>query len=267
MSAAISTERILSVHHWNHTLFSFTTTRQSGFRFENGQFVTLGLEIEGKKVMRAYSIASPNYADYLEFLSIKVPEGRLTSYLQHIQVGDPILVSKKPTGTLLLHDLKPTGKHLYLLATGTGLAPFLSLIRDPEVYEQYEKVILFHGVRYESELAYRHYIEKELPQDEFLGQEVTNQLLYYPCVTQEKFYNQGRITDLILSNKLIEDLNERNKHLNLTPFDPTFDRVMLCGSAMMLKDTSAILRDRGFEVSRRIGQPADCVIEHAFVES
>jgi ferredoxin--NADP+ reductase len=256
----ISIENILSVHHWNDTLFSFKTTRQNSFRFENGQFVTLGLEINGRRVMRAYSIVSPNYADYLEFFSIKVPNGRLTSTLQHIKVGDQILVSKKPTGTLLLQDLKPGGRYLYFLSTGTGLAPFMSLIQDPNIYDQYEKIVLFHGVRYKSELAYSDFIRSELVKNEFLGDLIQQKLLYYPCVTRENFDHQGRITDLITSNKLAHDLD-------LPLMNPLNDRVMLCGSAAMLKDTAAILSDLGFVVSRRIGQIADCVVEHAFVES
>lgn len=151
--SSLATERVLSVHHWNESLFSFRTTRDPGLRFENGQFVMIGLDVGGKPLTRAYSIASPNYEEHLEFFSIKVPDGPLTSRLQHLRPGDPIVVSKKPTGTLVLHDLKP-GKHLYLLATGTGLAPFLSVIQDPETYERFEKVVLVHGVRFVSELAY-----------------------------------------------------------------------------------------------------------------
>lgn len=163
----LNTERVLSVHHWNDSLFSFKTTRDPGLRFENGQFVMIGLEVEGRPLMRAYSIASPNYEDHLEFYSIKVPNGPLTSRLQHLQVGDSIRVSKKPTGTLLLDDLRP-GKNLYLLATGTGLAPFLSLIQEPEAYERYEKIVLVHGVRFVSELAYAEFITQQLPENEFL---------------------------------------------------------------------------------------------------
>src|SRR5690554_6087027 len=158
--AHLGTERVLSVHHWNDTLFSFTTTRDASLRFENGQFVMIGMEVDGKPLMRAYSIASANYDDHLEFLSIKVPDGPLTSRLQHLKVGDSLLVSRKPVGTLLLHDLLP-GKHLYLFATGTGLAPFMSIIQDPEAYERFEKVILMHGVRFKSELAYADFIQNE----------------------------------------------------------------------------------------------------------
>ncbi|MFP3693055.1 ferredoxin--NADP reductase, partial [Burkholderia sp. SIMBA_048] len=140
-------ETVLSVHHWTDTLFSFTCTRDQALRFDNGQFTMVGLEVDGKPLMRAYSLASANYEEHLEFLSIKVPDGPLTSQLQHLKEGDEIIISKKPTGTLVLDDLNP-GKHLYLLSTGTGLAPFMSVIQDPETYERFEKVILVHGVRY-----------------------------------------------------------------------------------------------------------------------
>jgi ferredoxin--NADP+ reductase len=256
--SALATEKVLSVHHWNDTLFSFKTTRDPGLRFENGQFVMIGLQAEGKPLLRAYSIASPNYEEHLEFFSIKVPNGPLTSRLQHLQVGEDVLVSRKPTGTLVLHDLKP-GKHLYLLSTGTGLAPFMSLIQDPEAYEQYEKIVLIHGVRYVNELAYEKFITEELPQNEFFGEEVRNKLIYYPTVTREPYRNQGRLTDLIESGKLFTDIG-------LPPLDPAVDRAMICGSPQMLADTSALLDRRGFQVSPRIGDPGDYVIERAFVE-
>ncbi len=253
-----STERVLSVHHWNDTLFSFKTTRDAGLRFENGQFVMIGLEVDGRPLTRAYSIASPNYEEYLEFFSIKVPNGPLTSRLQHLQVGDELLVSKKPTGTLVTHDLKPA-KNLYFLSTGTGLAPFMSLIQDIEVYDRFEKVVLIHGVRHLSELAYADFIEKELPNNEFLGEEVRNKLIYYPTVTREPFRNQGRLTDLITSGKLFDDIG-------LPALDPKNDKVMICGSPQMLKDSEALLDARGFIVSPRVGEPGDYVIERAFVE-
>ena len=191
-----STEKILSVHHWNDTLFSFKTTRQDGLRFENGQFVMIGLEVDGRPLARAYSVASPNYDEHLEFLSIKVQDGPLTSRLQHIKVGDDILVSRKPTGTLIIHDLKP-GKNLYLLSTGTGLAPYMSLIQDIEVYDRFEKIILIHGVRKINDLAYADFIENELPNNEFFGEEIKKKLIYYPTVTREPYKNEGRLTDLI----------------------------------------------------------------------
>jgi ferredoxin--NADP+ reductase len=200
-----STEKILSVHHWNDTLFSFKTTRQDGLRFENGQFVMIGLEVDGRPLARAYSVASPNYDEHLEFLSIKVQNGPLTSRLQHIKVGDELLVSRKPTGTLVIHDLKPA-KNLYLFSTGTGLAPYMSLIQDIEVYDRFEKVILVHGVRKINDLAYKEFIENDLPNNEFFGEEIRNQLIYYPTVTRESFKNEGRLTDLVKSGKLFDDI-------------------------------------------------------------
>jgi ferredoxin--NADP+ reductase len=256
--STFATERVLSVHHWNDTLFSFKTTRDPGLRFENGQFVMIGLQVDGRPLVRAYSIASPNYEEYLEFFSIKVPNGPLTSRLQHLKVNDEVLVSRKPTGTLVIHDLKP-GKHLYYLSTGTGLAPFMSLIQDIEVYDRFEKVVLIHGVRHVNELAYADFIEKELPNNAFFGEEVRNKLIYYPTVTREPFRNQGRLTDLINSGKLFADIG-------LPPLDPAADRAMICGSPQMLTDTSALLDERGFKVSSRIGEPGDYVIERAFVE-
>ncbi|HZJ93704.1 MAG TPA: ferredoxin--NADP reductase [Thiopseudomonas sp.] len=254
----LNVEQVLSVHHWNDTLFSFKTTRDPGLRFENGQFVMIGLEVEGRPLMRAYSIASPNYEDHLEFFSIKVPDGPLTSRLQHLKVGDSIQVSKKPTGTLLLSDLLP-GKNLYLLSTGTGLAPFISVIQDPETYERFEKVILVHGVRYISDVAYSDFITENLPDNEYFGEELRNKLIYYPTVTREPFRNQGRMTELMRSGKLFADIG-------LPPMNPEHDRAMICGGPEMLDDTSALLNELGFKVSPRLGTAADYVIERAFVE-
>ena len=253
-----STEKILSVHHWNDTLFSFKTTRQDGLRFENGQFVMIGLEVDGRPLARAYSVASPNYDEHLEFLSIKVQNGPLTSRLQHIKVGDELLVSRKPTGTLVIHDLKPA-KNLYLFSTGTGLAPYMSLIQDIEVYDRFEKVVLVHGVRRRNDLAYEGFIENDLPNNEFFGEEIRNQLIYYPTVTRESFKNEGRLTDLIKSGKLFDDIG-------LSKMNPIEDRAMICGSPEMLKDTQDLLDSMDFKVSPRIGEPGDYVIEHAFVE-
>ena len=177
MSAFI-TERVTAVRHWNDTLFSFRTSRDESLRFRNGQFVMIGLEVNGKPLARAYSIASANYEPELEFFSIKVPNGPLTSRLQHINVGDPILVSRKPVGTLVLDDLRP-GRNLYLLSTGTGLAPFLSIVKDPETYERFERVVLVHGVRHINDLAYADYLQNQLPQDENIGEEVRAKLSYY----------------------------------------------------------------------------------------
>jgi ferredoxin--NADP+ reductase len=250
-------ETVLSVHHWNDTLFSFKTTRDRGLRFKNGHFLMLGLEIEGRPLLRAYSVASPNYADYLEFYSIKVPGGPLTSHLQNIKVGDSVLVSKKPTGTLVLSTLQP-GKRLFMLSTGTGLAPFMSIIRDPETYEQFEHVVIVHGVRFKNELGYADYIKNELPQDELLGESVQKQLHYYPTVTRETYENQGRITQLLETGKLCQDLGQGE-------LNPEHDRVMMCGSPGMLTDLVAQLESRGFREGAT-HTPAQYTIERAFVE-
>ncbi|MBK9521887.1 MAG: ferredoxin--NADP reductase [Rhodocyclaceae bacterium] len=253
-----ATEHVISVHHWNDTLFSFRTTRDPGLRFENGHFVMIGLEVEGKTIARAYSIASANHDEHLEFFSIKVANGPLTSRLQNIKVGDPILVSRKPTGTLVLRDLKP-GKNLYMFSSGTGLAPFLSLIHDPETYERFENVVLVHGVRFINELAYAELIETRLPEHEYLGEMVKERLIYYPTVTREAFRNEGRITTLIESGKLCADIG-------LPPLNPETDRAMICGSPAMLGDISKLLDQRGFVISPHTGVAGDYVIERAFVE-
>ncbi len=258
MSAFLE-ERVLSVHHWTDRLFSFTTTRDQALRFSNGHFTMIGLRGDnGKPLLRAYSIASANYEEHLEFLSIKVPDGPLTSKLQHIQVGDTIVVGRKPTGTLLIDYLLP-GKNLYLMSTGTGLAPFMSIIRDPETYERFEKVILVHGVRQVNELAYHDYITQDLPANEFLGEMVSEQLLYYPTVTREPYKNQGRLTDLIENGKLFADLG-------LPKLDPATDRVMICGSPGMLKDLKRICEEHGL-AEGNTSTPGAFVIERAFAES
>lgn len=258
MSAFIE-ERVLTVHHWTDRLFSFTTTRDTGFRFSNGHFTMIGLrQPNGKPLLRAYSIASANYEEHLEFLSIKVPDGPLTSQLQHIQPGDTIVMGRKPTGTLLLDYLLP-GKNLYLMGTGTGLAPWMSIIRDPDTYERFEKVILMHGVRQVEELAYRDYITQELPQHEFLGEMVSNQLIYYPTVTREPFERQGRIGNLIESGQVARELG-------LPDLNPETDRVMICGSPEMLKSLKELCEKRGFKEGNT-STPGDFVIERAFVES
>lgn len=256
--AAFNSEQVLSVRHWNDTLFSFTTTRDAALRFHNGHFVMLGLEVDGKPLTRAYSIASANYEENLEFLSIKVQNGPLTSRLQHLKAGDSVLVSRKPVGSLLVDDLKP-GKHLYLFATGTGLAPFMSIIKDPDVYERFEKVVLIHGVRFASELAYADFIQDELPRNEYFGEAVRQKLVYYPTVTREPFRNQGRITHLVETGRLFEDIG-------LPLLNPESDRAMLCGSPHMLADIGGMLDERGFVVSSGVGHAGDYVIERAFVE-
>ncbi len=256
--AAFDTERVTSVHHWNDSLFTFTCTRAASLRFESGHFVMVGLEVDGKPLMRAYSIASAHYAEELEFFSIKVQNGPLTSKLQHLQPGDPVLIGRKPTGTLVLSDLLP-GKNLYLFATGTGLAPFLSIIRDPDTYERFDKVVLVHGVRVGSELAYADFIEAELPRHDYLGEQVSQKLIYYPTVTREAFRNQGRLTTLIENGKLTADIG-------LPPLNPETDRAMICGGPAMLADLRVVLDAQGFAISKGIGQAGHYVIERAFVE-
>ncbi|MFN7136852.1 MAG: ferredoxin--NADP reductase [Thermomonas sp.] len=263
MASPFGTETVLDVRHWTDAYFSFTTTRDDGFRFDNGQFVMIGLDVDGKPLMRAYSIASANWEEQLEFFSIKVADGPLTSRLQHIRPGDTILIGRKPTGTLLISDLHP-GRNLYLLGTGTGLAPWLSVIKDPATYERFEHVVLCHGVRGAADLAYRDYIERELPRHELLGEVLRERLHYYPAVSREAFDyrgrdHRGRITDHLDSGRIAAALG-------LDALDPARDRAMICGSPQMLTDFRAILDRRGFTASPRIGSPGEYVFERAFVE-
>ncbi|TWT23193.1 ferredoxin--NADP reductase [Luteimonas marina] len=263
MSSAFGTETVLDVRHWTDSYFSFTTTRDDGFRFENGQFVMIGLQTGGKPLLRAYSIASANWEEQLEFFSIKVPDGPLTSRLQHVRPGDEVLIGRKPTGTLLISDLHP-GRNLYLLGTGTGLAPWLSIVKDPETYERFDKVVLCHGVRQVQDLAYRDYFVNELPHHEYLGEQIAARLLYYPAVSREPFVfrghdHQGRLTELMADGRMMA-------HLGLDPLDPVKDRAMICGSPQMLADFRALLDGRGFTAAPRIGTPGDYVFERAFVE-
>jgi ferredoxin--NADP+ reductase len=218
----------------------------------------LGLEVEGKPLLRAYSIVSANYADELEFYSIKVQDGPLTSRLQNIVPGDEVLVGKKPTGTLVLDGLRP-GRNLYLLATGTGLAPFLSLVRDPETYERFDKVIVTHTVREVADLNYRRFLSHDLPTDPDLGEWVAPKLIYYPTVTREPFVTQGRITDLIETGQFFDDIG-------LPPLDRSRDRVMLCGGPSVLADLKAQLLVRDYEEGS-VANPGDFVLERAFVET
>ncbi|MEM1404625.1 MAG: ferredoxin--NADP reductase [Pseudomonadota bacterium] len=255
--AAVTPAKVTEVKHWNDRLFSFKTERDPGFRFENGHFTMVGLQVENKPLLRAYSIASTNYDDELEFLSIKVEDGPLTSRLQHIKVGDEVLLGKKPVGSLVLTDLRP-GRNLYLFATGTGLAPFMAIIRDPDAYEKFDKVVLVHGVRRVSDLAYEDYLTSQLQQDEYLGEEIREKFVYFPTVTREPFRNQGRITDHLIAGNI-------QKELGLPELDPSQDRAMICGSIAMLEDISKQLDEFGFEVSPNQGTQGDYVIERAFV--
>jgi ferredoxin--NADP+ reductase len=255
--AAIGKERVLQVRHWTDTQFSFTTTRDPGFRFASGQFVMVGLLLGERQLLRAYSIASASHEEQLEFLSIKVPDGPLTSRLQHVRSGDEILVSRKPTGTLLLDDLRP-GRRLYLLSTGTGAAPFLSLIKDPQIYERFDEVIFVHGVRWIRESLVAWHAVERVRDHEYLGPAASGKLRFYPAVTRERHANRGRLTSLIESGKLFSDLA-------LPPFDPADDRLMVCGNPSMLTDTRKLLDAYGFVISPGIGEAGDYVIERAFV--
>jgi ferredoxin/flavodoxin---NADP+ reductase len=256
MSAFLE-EKVLEVHHWTDRLFTFKTTREPTLRFSNGHFTMIGLRVNEKPLLRAYSIVSANYEDHLEFLSIKVPDGPLTSRLQHIKVGDTVIVGKKPTGTLLIDYLLP-GKRLFLLSTGTGLAPFMSIVRDPATYEKFEQIILVHGVRQKDELAYHDLLVEHLPAHELIGELVTSQLRYYPTVTREAYRNMGRVTDLIQTGKMFEDLE-------IPSLDSATDRVMICGSPGMLKDLKHMLEAQGFHEGNT-SKPGDFVIERAFAE-
>ena len=257
-SSYLDEEKVLSVHHWTDRLFSFTCTRSASLRFSNGHFTMIGLMGDkGRPLLRAYSIVSPNYEEELEFLSIKVPDGPLTGRLQHIKPGDTVLVGHKPTGTLLIDYLLPA-KRLYLFGTGTGLAPYMSIVRDPETYEKFETVVLVHGCRLAAELAYRDYLTNELPKHEFLGEMVSQQLKYYPTVTREPFVTQGRIPQLVESGQMARDLG-------LPELNPAEDRAMICGSPQMLKSVREMLEKRGFKEGNT-STPGDFVVERAFVD-
>lgn len=250
-------ETVLDVRFWTDRLFSFRTSRSPSFRYESGMFTMIGLPVEGRPLVRAYSIASPAYSDELEFLSIVVENGPLTSRLRHIKEGDEILVGGKPTGTLLLGNLLP-GRNLYLLATGTGLAAYLGLIRDPEVYQRFERVILVHGVRHVAELAFREFLQDELQNDPLVGEEAATQFLYVPTVTREPFIREGRITTLLTNNGL-------ETSLGLPPIDRENDRFMICGGQEMLHELSEFLETRGFQEGSNAA-PGDFVVEKAFAQ-
>jgi len=256
---ALFVETVLSVHHWTDTLFTLTASRDPAFRFESGQFTMVGIPVNGKPLLRAYSMVSAKYEETLEFLSIKVPHGPLTSRLMHIKPGDPLYVGRKPTGTLVIDYLLP-GRTLFLLATGTGIAPFMSIIKDPATYERFESVVLTHGCRYGNELAYRDWITEELPEHELVGEDVSEKLTYYPTVTRggPGKWREGRITDLIVSGTLFDDLGRG-------PFDPAWDRIMICGGPEMLADCRRLSEEAAFDEGSS-GKPGTYVIEKAFVE-
>ena len=253
---ALLKEKVTEIHHWTDKTFSFKTTRDMSFRFKNGEFAMIGLEIDGKPLLRAYSVVSPNHEDHLEFLSIKVPNGPLTSKLQHIKIDDEIIVNSKPTGTLVCDYLLP-GRNLFLFSTGTGLAPFMSIVRDPETYEKFEKIILTHTVRTSKELAYKDLL-KNLNNDEIYSEVTRNNFIYFNTVTREKWDNQGRITDWIKENTLW-------KKVGVESFKPEIDRVMICGSEEMTFDLKKIFEKLGSkEGSTKI--QGGFVIEKAFAE-
>lgn len=257
-STTLTVETVRRVRHWNAHLFSFSITRSPSFRFRSGEFVMLGLLGEGRPLLRAYSIASPAYADELEFLSIKVPDGPLTARLKLIQTGDQIFLGRKPTGTLVADALTP-GNRLFLLSTGTGLAPFLSLVRDPDIYERFGQIILVHSVRQVSDLAFRTELESQLAGDPLVQDQALIQLNYVPTVTREPFRTQGRISTLIEDGRLFERIKGPRR------FDPSMDRIMMCGSMAMIRDFSARLRALGFEEGSN-AKPGQFVIERAFVD-
>ena len=253
---ALLKEKVTEIHHWTDKTFSFKTTRDMSFRFKNGEFAMIGLEIDGKPLLRAYSVVSPNHEDHLEFLSIKVPNGPLTSKLQHIKVDDEIIINSKPTGTLVCDYLLP-GRNLFLFSTGTGLAPFMSIVRDPETYEKFEKIILTHTVRTSKELAYKDLLTN-LNNDEIYSEVTRNNFIYFNTVTREKWDNEGRITDWIKENTLW-------KKVGVESFKPEIDRVMICGSEEMTFDLKKIFEKLGSkEGSTKI--QGGFVIEKAFAE-
>ncbi len=255
--AAFLEEIVTTIHHWTDRLFSFQTTRDPAFRFENGQFAMIGLMVDGRPLLRAYSMASPNHSEFLEFFSINVPDGPLTSRLQHIVPGDTVLIGRKPTGTLLQDNLLP-GRNLYLVSTGTGFAPFASIIRDFAVYERYEKIVAIHGCRLIAELGYSRHLVDALQADEYMAEIVAGKLVYHPTVTREAFEAVGRVTTGLEDGSI-------PARAGLAPLDPALDRVMICGSEVMLKDSVELMRRRGF-VEGSSSAPGHYVIEKAFVE-
>jgi len=252
--------KVLWVRHWTDQLFSFGVERPEDFRFRSGEFVMIGLPGEdgGKPVLRAYSIASPSWDEQLEFFSIKVADGPLTSRLQKIQAGDTVLMGKKPTGTLVL-DALTGGERLFLIGTGTGLAPWLSVARDPDTYSRFGQVVVCHTVRGVADLAYRDFFTREIHDDPLIGEEAKAQLVYYPTVTREEFETPGRITDRIKSGDLFKDLG-----IDATAFSPETDRIMLCGSMAMIKETGELLEAQGLKEGSN-AEPGDYVLERAFV--
>lgn len=255
--AAFDHEDVLQVHQWTDTLFSFRTTRSAALRFDNGQFAMIGLEVDGRPLLRAYSFASPNYEDHLEFYSIKVPHGALTSRLQHIKPGDKVLIGHKPTGTLVHSNLTP-GKRLFLLSTGTGLAPFASILRDLDIYDAYETIVLMHGCRETAELAYGQALVRDILDSEFFGEAARKKLIYYPMTTRGKSRHQGRVTDALVNGQFFADTHQ-------PPLDLQTDRAMICGNPDMLADLRKMFDGLGFAEGSN-ARPGAYVFERAFVE-
>jgi ferredoxin--NADP+ reductase len=260
--AAFARAPVRWVRHWNEHLFSFAIDRPGSFRFRSGEFVMIGLpgaDEGARPVMRAYSIASPTWSDELEFLSIKVPDGPLTERLQRIEQGDEVYLGRKPTGTLVLDALTP-GKRLFMLSTGTGLAPFLSVARDPDTYERFDQVVIAHGVRRVSDLAWREELTAQFAHDPLVGEMALLQFHYVPTVTREHFPTMGRIDTLIADGRLFAPPVKGEPR-----FDPATDRLMLCGSTAMIRETAAMLEEQGFREGSN-SSPGDFVIERAFVD-
>ncbi|MFN6951964.1 MAG: ferredoxin--NADP reductase [Albidovulum sp.] len=250
-------QTVISVRHWTDRLFSFRVTRPRSLRFRSGEFVMIGLpDDRGKPLLRAYSIASPSWDDELEFYSIKVPDGPLTSRLQHIQPGDQIILRPKPVGTLVLDALLP-GRRIWFLATGTGIAPFASLMRDPETYEKYDQVVMMHTCRTVAELEYGRQLVEGLKDDPLIGEFVGDKLMYYPTTTRESSPRMGRITDNLTSGKVFADLG-------LAPMDRDSDRAMVCGSLAFNIDVKTVLESFGLREGAN-SEPREYVVEKAFV--
>ena len=248
---------VTEVRHWTDRLFSFKVERPRSLRFRSGEFVMIGLPgDDGRPIMRAYSIASPAWADELEFYSIKVQDGPLTSRLQHIEPGDEIILRPKPVGTLVLDALLP-GSRLWLFATGTGIAPFASIIRDPETWEKFDRVILTHTCRRVGELAYGRERIESLPDDPLIGEMVGDALSYYPTTTREQSPVMGRITSHIEDGRL-------RKAVGAGEITPDADRAMVCGSLAFNHDMKALLEARGLREGAN-SEPAEYVVEKAFV--
>ncbi|MEM7170036.1 MAG: ferredoxin--NADP reductase [Pseudomonadota bacterium] len=254
---SVTLQHVESVHHWTEELFSLRVTRPSSFRFRSGEFVMLGLLVEGRPLLRAYSIASPSWDDSLEFFSIKVEDGPLTSRLRHVKPGDEVILGRKPTGTLVLDALLP-GNRLFLLSTGTGIAPFASLLREPETYERFDEVVLTHTCRNVADLKYGAELVESLANDPLVGEVAPEKLIYYASVTREKFSHQGRITHLIENGQLFQDLG-------IAGIQNSEDRFMICGSMAMIADTRELLEVQGLKEGSNAA-PGDFVVEKAFAE-